>query len=159
MRQIQTIALLTLIAIAHPISTFANIDVSTFRYQSTIQSSIQNQTYIAVPLDVNVIKNSTESGLRIVDKNGKETPYYLNKNSGDIGQQLLHPELTNTSTRGNITNTIVNLDTNTSVHDTIQIQTNSKNFKAIVKIFASDTQLSLSDTKWQKITDNGYIYN
>nr|MDQ2933231.1 hypothetical protein [bacterium] len=96
--------------------------------------------------------------LRIVDGIGNEVPFLVTRNMTSTAPTV-SVQLLNLSTQSD-GSTVFIADTGNSgtVRNSLNIQSSSQNFRRQVSVYAADSLLPVSDSRWSLITSSGYIF-
>lgn len=114
---------------------------------------------VKITLDQDVFNNSKNdlSDLRLIDKGGNEVPYKLIIERGAFSQENIYPVLVlnnSYSAEGGYNIFIVDFGQSGFLSSSLNIITNSENFKRTVEIAGSNDM-----TSWNILKSNGYIYD
>ena len=150
-----TIAGLSLAGIA-----YADFSTTLWKYQKPV-TSLPVSGFVKVNLDkeVSTGAKSTLSDIRVIANNTEETAYQLVTENETVRSEYRTTFLSDLSSKGGETMFILDLKESGVLHDHLTIQSDSKNFKRKVLVYAADEKIAPSDTKWRLLTRDGYIYN
>lgn len=160
-KKILIVVLFSLLAYGIPSISQAAFDITAWPYYRQVNIETLNNTSgllkFQLPKDFLFTKPDF-SDLRIIDGQGIETPFLLTRNINTQSPSI-SAKLINTSIQNN-GSTVFIADTgqNGIVRTNISIQTSSLNFRRQVSIYASDSLLGLNDTRWDLVTNSGYIF-
>lgn len=144
-------------AIAH-----ADFKETDWRYVKQINlPSLPGEQYVSVKLDRETLSGSRDdlADLRIVSGRGLETGLQILVKSPSREMDYQRGTLLNLSERGGAVSFMLDLGVQGSIHDHVQIVTNSRNFRRQVSVYASDSARSIDDGGWRLLTNKGYVYN
>ncbi len=143
-------------------TVFADYTASQWKYKKAVSGITlqQSGSYVKAYLDreVSMHANMTLSDLRVLE-DGMETPYQLVTLSDSVRSDYVPSTLRDLSNRDSNTMFIIDLGASGVLSDHLRILSETKNFKKIVSVSASDVPLAIDDQKWRILTDTGYIYN
>ncbi len=144
-----------------PMLAYADFDLGSWKFQKEIKvPTITTPAYVKVVLDKEALNGSSfQNDIRIISKDGRETPYQLVHETGSVSGGYYSTKMLDLSTASGETMFIVDLDASGLIHNQIRINTSSRNFKKQVSVYASDVLLGHGDAKWRLLTDSGYIFN
>ncbi len=111
---------------------------------------------IVLPSDISSASVNFKD-IRIVDQNTGEAPYLISRGVSQKGG-VVRATILDKTTKGSTTEFIVDAGSDGVVHSRLDIDSNSKNFKRQVSVYASHTALPVSSGSWALVTKDGYIF-
>ena len=136
---------------------YANFDISKWRYyKNIIGVSISNPSLIGVELDKEIFKraNNNLSDIRIIDDNNENVAYVVRSEISKTKIKNYSPAVLNLSNVvGKYTSFVVDFGSNV-VHNSLEILTDSKNFRKNVQISGSN-----NNKNWQVLEKDKTIYD
>lgn len=147
---------IAIVALFAPILCQASFAYSDWKYYKDI--SISESGLVKLVLDDEVFSNAKEdlSDLRVIDKNGKETPFRMVVSKGQLKAESFTPNmLNNSSLPGEYSTVILDLGSNRGqTMNRLKIITSSQNFQRNAKVYGSNDRL-----QWFVLNDKAYIYD
>ncbi len=143
---------------------FADFTPSAWKYMKPIVKSCvtctgEEYTKIKVDGETSIAAQSTLADLRIIANGSEEVPYQLVVENETLRNEYAPSTMSDLSEKGGEVMFILDLGQSGFIHDHLRINSDSKNFKRTVRVYAADAHLSHSDTSWRLLTEKGYIYN
>lgn len=115
-----------------------------------------------LPTDISWTSNRGNGfgDIRIIDGQGNEVPYLLSVDQVASNPVISPTILSLTSTSEGATRFIADMNRSGQVYGSIDIDTQStpNNYRRQVSVYASDILLPLDDSRWSKITSDGFIF-
>lgn len=149
-----------LLASLFAIPAYADFDVSSWKYYKDIRLDKGLQTHssiAAVQLDRQVFSGALFdlSDLRVVNDHGEEVPYVVRSEGGSAKIVTYNPKIINLSSiPGAYTTFEIDFGSDSIVHNSIEILTNSINFRRKVEVSGSDDGMH-----WQILNSGQVIYD
>ncbi len=146
-------------------ASFASADFAPSEW--TLMKSIEGLprmspgTYVKVDLDREVSFHAarTLGDLRVIADDGTETPYQLLVEDERVRSEYRPSTLGDLSSQGERTMFIIDLGASGVLSDRLHITSDSRNYKRVVSVYASDERIPLEAAGWRLLSDKGYIYN
>lgn len=146
-----------------PFVASASLDLSRFEHRKEIMlpSDLTAPGYARIVIDdeISYWAHPDLSDVRIVDRSGIEVPYRIVRSNEENVRYEQSVALSDLSRVDDQTFFLIDIGEEGRIHDKIQIQSSSRNFKKHVSVYASDVPLTLSDPSWRMLTDSGYIFD
>ena len=144
-------------------TAYADFDTTLWRYQKPVTSLpvVSSGGFVKVNLDreASIGANSNLSDIRVIASDKEETAYQLVTENESVRTEYRTTFLRDLSSKDGETMFILDLEQGGVLHDHLTILSDSKNFKRKVSVYAGDSVLPVTDSKWRLLTDKGYIYN
>lgn len=171
MKQILSIVLFLGISSLVTGLSFGNVNVAHAEFNQTDWKYMRN---IEVPNSSNFVKvllpsdiswtserGESFSDIRVIDGQGNEVPYLLNKNQVSTSPIITANIINLSSTNDSQTRFIADMNKSGNVYNRLDLNIDLKDspsFRRQVSVYSSDTLLALDDSRWSKITDDGFIF-
>ena len=141
-------------------AAFNSVD---WQYSRPINTPVANGFVKALlPTDISWVSNRGNGfgDIRIIDGQGNEVPYLLSVDQ-ESSNPVIYPKLLSlTNTSDGSTRFIADMNKSGLVYGTIDINVsnNSTNYRRQVSVYSSDTLLPIDDSRWSKVTSDGFIF-
>ncbi|MES2470712.1 MAG: DUF3999 family protein [Patescibacteria group bacterium] len=149
------------LASASPVA--AAFEASQWQFQKDVivdRSAGAQSTFAYVYLDHDVASSSRNdwADIRIKNSNGDEVAYQV-LNDIDVPRETSLPTILDSSvnSRGE-RQFILDLGRSGVIHSSIELRTDSLRYQRQVRVYSSDSLLSIDSSAWNLINSNGYIY-
>jgi Protein of unknown function (DUF3999) len=137
-------------------TSFADFTRSEWQFSKPVETTPSNDGYLRVSVDGEVYRRSQRSlaDLRLVDDQGKETPYSIYAQRESTTQESYQPKIFNRAMLPGAYSTLtLDLEQETE-SNTLVLKTSSRNFKRRVEIAGSNDR-----KQWLVLKTDGYIFD
>ena len=131
-------------------TAYADVDLTMWHFKKEIATSdSSNGGFVKVNLDRQTSSNAKQdlSDLRVMANDKDETAYQLVIENETVRNEYRATTLSDLSSKEGETTFIIDLLSNGVLHDHLTVQSDAKNFKHKVSVYAADTHLALSDRR------------
>ena len=138
------------------LTSFADFTKSEWQFSKPVETTTSNDGYLRVSVDGEVYRRSQRSlaDLRLVDDQGKETPYSIYAQRESTTQESYQPRIFNRAMLPGAYSTLtLDLEQETE-SNTLVLKTSSRNFKRRVEIAGSNDR-----KQWLVLKTDGYIFD
>jgi len=138
------------------LTAVADFTQSEWQFSKPVGTTASNDGYLRVSVDGEVYRRSQRSlaDLRLVDDQGKETPYSIYAQRESTTQESYHPKIFNRAILPGAYSTLT-LDLEQEAEsNTLVLETSSRNFKRRVEIAGSNDR-----KQWLVLKADGYIFD
>lgn len=146
--------------LAVPLFVVADFTVEKWQYERQITlPSLNANEYVRLKLDRAVAAGSAGfKDIRVIE-DGREAPYQFSIETAEVRAQYLPSQVIDmvTDSSGRL-QFILDLGQSGALHSKLHIETESKDYKRQVSIFAASALLPHSSSVWNMLTDKGYIF-
>ena len=134
-----------------------------WQYTRSISNPVKSPGFVKaiLPTDISWTSQSEQfSDLRIIDGQGREVPYLLNKDQMYSGSNEYAKVLNLTSNSDGSTQFIADNGSSGNVYSAIAISIDGsfQSYRRFVTVYSSDLLLPVNDSRWSLVTSNGFIY-
>ena len=138
---------------------YADFAPSEWKFMKPINITPSGSTseYVRVDLDneVSFAAQADLADIRVIANTSKEIPYQLVTENPQHTVTYADASVRDIATRNGETMFIVDLGATGTIHNHLDIQTPSKNFKRQVAVYASNSELTHDDPKWLLVNGSG----
>src|SRR3989344_3301429 len=136
----------------------ADFDLAKWQFKKDVllSSEIFGKKFVEIIFDNEIFEGANKdlSDIRVVDGNGKEVPYIFTIEAPSIGRESFPAQIFNKGSTQEFTSFTVDLGKEGILHNQLQINTDSRNFRREVVIEASSDQV-----EWLVLASNRHIYD
>jgi hypothetical protein len=144
-------------------TAYAAFNPVDWQYSRIINTqSASNFVKASLPTDISWVSNKGNGfgDIRIIDGQGNEVPYLLSTDQ-EFSSPTISPKILSLSSLADgSTSFVADMNKAGLVYGTLEINTGNRtqNFRRQVSIYASDLLLPITDSRWSKVTSDGFIF-